>query len=98
MPLAQNLSGDETMTIPVTLTIEPPTATFFDATPGSINFFMATGSKTGPPAQVLPIRNGGEGTLDWTATVTTADGGDWLSISADTGTAPSTAHGQRQPG
>jgi hypothetical protein len=84
------LSGAETMTIPVTLTIEPPTATFFDATPGSMNFFMATGSTTGPPAQTLPIRNGGEGTLDWTATVTTADGGNWLSISADSGTAPST--------
>jgi len=86
----QNLYGAQTMTIPVTLTIEPPTATFFDATPGSMNFFMQTGSKTGPPAQALPIRNGGEGTLDWTATVTTADGGNWLSISADSGTAPST--------
>jgi hypothetical protein len=86
----QNINGAQTMTIPVTLTIEPPTATFFDATPGSMNFFMATGSKTGPPGQVLPIRNGGEGTLDWTATVTTADGGNWLSISADSGTAPST--------
>jgi hypothetical protein len=87
--LGQSISGAQTMTIPVTLTIEPPAATFFDATPGSINFFMATGSKTAPPAQVLPIRNGGEGSLDWTATVTTADGGNWLSISADTGTAPS---------
>jgi hypothetical protein len=86
--LVQSSGYTQQMTIPVTLTIQPPSATFFDATPGQMTFFMATGG-TAPPAQVLPIRNAGEGTLDWTATPQTSDGGNWLSVSADSGTAPS---------
>lgn len=80
--------GAQALTIPVTLTITAPTDTFFDALPGQMTFTMATGGMA-PPPQVLPIRNGGQGTLDWTATVTTSDGGNWLSISAESGTAPS---------
>ena len=44
---------------------------------------------TPPPSQPLEIRNAGTGTLNWTATVTTSDGGAWLSISSTSGTAPS---------
>jgi hypothetical protein len=86
--LVQSINGAPALTIPVTLTIQPPTATFFDDLPGQMAFFMAT-SGSAPPAQVLPIRNAGQGTLDWTATVSTSDGGNWLSISAEDGTAPS---------
>ena len=86
--LVYAVNYSETMTIPVTLTIEPKTNTFFDSLPGQMTFSMVT-SGTAPPAQVLPIRNAGGGSLDWTATLTTADGGDWLNISADSGTAPS---------
>jgi Chitobiase/beta-hexosaminidase C-terminal domain/Viral BACON domain len=86
--LVQAISGAQALTIPVTLTIQEPTATFFDDLPGQMAFFMATGGNA-PPAQVLPIRNAGQSTLDWTATVTTSDGGNWLSISAEDGTAPS---------
>lgn len=85
--LVYAVNYSETMTIPVTLTIEPASATFFDALPGQMTFSMATGGMA-PPPQVLPIRGIG-GALDWTATVTTADGDDWLSISADSGTTPS---------
>ncbi len=81
-------SGTQAMMIPVTLTVEPATATFFDATPGQMAFYMATGGNP-PPAQVLPIRNAGQSSLDWTAEVSTSDGGNWLSISSDNGTAPS---------
>jgi hypothetical protein len=35
------------------------------------------------------VRNAGAGTLAWTAAVSTADGGAWLSLSAASGTAPS---------
>ena len=86
--LVYAVNYSETMTIPVTLTIEPATATFFDALPGQMTFSMVT-SGTAPPPQLLPIRNAGQGSLDWTATVSTADGGDWLSISSDSGTAAS---------
>ena len=88
--LVTSVDGTQNMTIPVTLTLEPPTATYFDSLPGQMSFSMVTGG-TAPPAQVLPIRNAGQGTLDWNATVTTSDGGNWLSISAESGTAPSEA-------
>jgi len=79
--------GTQAMTIPVTLTVEDPTATFFDALPGKMSFSMLTKGAT-PPPQVLPIRNGGTGTLDWTATTSTSDGGAWLTISSHSGVAP----------
>jgi hypothetical protein len=80
--------GTQGMTVPVTLTVEPNTAAYFDSLPGSATFSMVTGG-TAPPAQALEIRNAGTGSLAWTATVTTADGGAWLSLSAASGTAPS---------
>jgi len=80
--------GTQVLTVPVTLSIEAPTATFFDALPGQISFTMLTKGNP-PPGQVLPIRNAGTGTLDWTATTSTSDGGAWLNISATSGTAPS---------
>lgn len=70
--------------IPVTLTIAPPEATFFDATPGELTFSLARNG-VAPPSQLLPIRNGGSGTLQWTATATTADNGGWLVLSASSG-------------
>jgi hypothetical protein len=78
----------ESMIIPVTLTVESSSATFFDALPGALTFSMTSG--TAPPAQPISIRNGGAGTLNWAASTTTADGGSWLSLSASSGTAPST--------
>ena len=79
--------GTQTISVPVTLTIEPTTATYFDSLPGALSFSMVTGG-TAPPAQPVEIRNAGAGSLKWTASVSTADGGAWLSISAATGTAP----------
>ncbi len=81
-------SGTITMTIPVSLIIEPSTATFFDAPAGALTFSVTTAGKA-PPTQPLGIRNAGTGTLAWTATTSTADGGGWLTLSASSGTAPS---------
>jgi hypothetical protein len=81
-------TGAQAMTVPVTLYVEEATATYFDDLPGGMSFSMLTKGNP-PPAQVLPIRNAGAGTLDWTATTSTADGGAWLEISASSGTAPS---------
>jgi hypothetical protein len=82
-------SGAVTMTIPVTLTIAAAGTAFFDALPGAVNFSFKTGGQA-PPSQSVPIRNGGSGTLNWTLTKTTADGGNWLNVSSTSGTAPST--------
>ena len=74
--------------VPVTLTIEVSGSTFFDNLPGQLSFSMIPGGT--PPAQTVQIRNGGTGTLNWAASATTADGGNWLTISPASGTAPST--------
>ena len=76
------------LTIPVTLTIEPSTASFFDNLPGGLSYFMTTGGSS--PGQPVQIHNGGSGTLSWTASKITADGGSWLTLSATSGKAPST--------
>src|SRR5579872_4338936 len=76
------------MTVPVTLTIEAAaSSTFFDNLPGELSYFITTGG-TAPP-QSVQIRNGGTGTLKWTGSKSTADGGSWLILSAASGTAPS---------
>ena len=87
--VAKSEVGDQSLTIPVTLVIEPATTPFFDALPGQMSFFMLTKGNA-PPSQELPIRDAGSGSVDWTATTTTSDGGAWLSISPTSGTTPST--------
>jgi len=81
-------AGSPSLTVPVTLTIQPATATFFDTLPGQLTFSMLT-KGTNPPPQALEIRNAGTGTLSWIATTSTADGGAWLTISPASGIAPS---------
>ena len=76
------------MTIPVTLTIAASGATFFDDLPGKLSFAFKTGGNA--TSQAVQIRNSGAGTLNWTLTTSTADGGSWLSASASSGAAPST--------
>src|SRR6202034_3395544 len=56
--------------------------------PGGVSFLQVTGSAN-PAAQSVPIRNAGLGRLNWTASKTTSDGGNWLSIGSASGTAPS---------
>ncbi len=75
------------MTVPVTLTIRPATAAFFDNLAGGLSYFLPTGGTV--PTQSLQIRNGGAGTLKWTGTKSTGDGGAWLTLSTAAGTAPS---------
>ena len=82
-------SNNRVMTVPVTLNVEPSTAAFFAGVPGQLAFSMNT-SGGNPPGQVMQILNGGTGTLNWTVTATTADGGNWLNTSATSGAAPST--------
>jgi hypothetical protein len=74
------------MTIPITLNVEPSGA-FFNNLPGALNFSLVTGGRAVP--QTIEIENGGNGTLSWTATTATSDGGAWLTASPASGKAPS---------
>ena len=80
-------SGSMSLTVPVTLTVEPPASAFFDNVQGQIGFSFVTGSGN-PPTQNVQIRNGGAGSLNWSLSTMTADGGNWLTVSASNGTAP----------
>jgi hypothetical protein len=76
------------MVVPVNLTVLASGA-FFDNLPGALNFSFKTSGVATP--QIVQIGNGGTGTLNWTVTFTTADGGAWLTATPLSGTAPSIA-------
>ncbi len=81
--------GSQTLTVPVTLTVADPTAgAFFDNLPGQMSFSLKTGGAA-PPSQAVQIRNAGSGSLSWTLNTSTADGGNWLNVPVQSGTAPS---------
>ena len=73
------------MTIPVTLTVAA-SGSFFDSLPGGLSFSVQPGNAATP--QTLLVGNGGTGTLSFTVTKSTADGGDWLAVSPSGGSAP----------
>ena len=54
------------MTVPVTLTVAAAGSTYLDNLQGEMNFSMTT-SGTTITTQDLQVRNGGSGTLNWTA-------------------------------
>jgi Viral BACON domain len=76
------------MVLPVNLTIVASGA-FFDNLPGALSFSFKTGGTA--TSQIVQIGNGGTGTLNWTVTTSTADGGAWLTATPTSGTAPSIA-------
>jgi hypothetical protein len=80
-------SGSQAVVIPVSLSVEPGTASYFDELPGGLTFSMQT-SGSAPPAEIVQIRNAGTGSLNFTASASTADGGNWLTLSAASGAAP----------
>jgi hypothetical protein len=82
-------TGFMTITVPVTLTVASTGSTYLDNLPGQTSFSMMTNSPYNPASHDIQVRNGGSGTLSWTAAASTADGGSWLNLSATRGTAPS---------
>ncbi len=82
------INGAASMTVPVTLTVEPPGGAFFNNLPGQLGFALKTGGVR-ISSQAIQVLNGGQGNLNWTLAKTTADAGDWLTVSATGGTAPS---------
>lgn len=79
--------SNPTVTIPVNLLVRSNTPTFA-VTPASLTFSATPGGA--PPAQTVSVQNAGAGMLNWTATVTTASGGNWLLVTPLSGAAPST--------
>ena len=84
----QYFQRDLIMTVPVTLTISASTTPFFDNLPGQMTFLLKAGGTA--PSQTVQVRNGGTGTLNFTAKGTTADGGKWLTVSPASGKATAT--------
>jgi Viral BACON domain len=81
--------GVGSITVPVTLTVATAGSTYFDNLPGQLSFTSMTAVGT-PPSQRIQIRNGGTGTLTWNLVASTYNnGGNWLNVSATSGTAPS---------
>ncbi len=74
-------------TVPVTLTLSPPSPPVLAITPSSLTFGATVGG-TAPPTQAVSISNTGGGTLSFTA----SDDQPWLSVSPGSGTAPGTVN------
>jgi hypothetical protein len=81
------MNASQAITIPVTLIIGDPSTAFFSDLPGQLSYTMKVSGLT-PPSQLVQIRNGGAGSLSWTATAITSDGGGWITLSTNSGTAP----------
>src|ERR1019366_2472781 len=78
--------GGTSLIVHVTLVVAPPGGAVFDNTPGQLSFSMKPGGR--PPSQVMQIGNGGTGTLNWRLWGSTFNSANFLSVSAQTGTAP----------
>ena len=68
-------------TIPVTLTVDPPTPPALSVSPASLSF-AATAGGSSPAAKTLAVSNTGGGSMDWTA----SESASWLSLSPTSGT------------
>jgi glucose/arabinose dehydrogenase len=68
-------------TVPVTLTLAPPTPPVLAITPSTLTFSATVGGSA-PPSQPVAVSNTGAGTLSWT----TSDDQPWLSASPAGGT------------
>ncbi|MEZ5402619.1 MAG: BACON domain-containing carbohydrate-binding protein [Bryobacteraceae bacterium] len=83
------LFTEQAMVIPVYLTVYGVADVSFDDMPGQLSFALATGGNA-PPAQEIEVRRFGGGTMTWTLTAVTSDGGGWLVTSSASGSTPST--------
>ena len=78
------LAGSTTpQIIPITVNVVAPPPTL-QLNPSSLNF-VALANQANPSAQILAVSNAGYGPLNWTA----SSDASWLSVGANSGTAPS---------
>jgi uncharacterized protein (TIGR03437 family) len=83
------------LTTSVTAIVSAPSAMLALSQPGVQ--FQATAGSTAPQSGLLAVSNAGSGSMTFTATAATLSGGNWLSISAASGTAPADVILQAQP-
>ena len=81
--IASGTTG-QTLTIPVTLAINPALQKIVLSQTGLTFTAVAQGGSVIP--QSIGIFNGGTGSMTWTATVSTLSGSGWLNVSSTTGT------------
>src|ERR1019366_1181923 len=74
----------KSITVPVTLSVSSPAAIILVSQ--SALSFTAVAQGGVPLRQNFGILNIGQGSMSWTATVTTLSGGNWLQISPSSGT------------
>jgi uncharacterized protein (TIGR03437 family) len=81
------LSGatNSPLSVPVTLAVTSPAQ--LAVSPQFLSF-QATQGSSAAVSQALSVTNAGSGALNWTASATTSNGGDWLKLSATQGAAP----------
>ena len=83
-------TGAISMSVSVILNVVPTGTTIFGGMATQLSFVFGGGANPLPPAQSIQIANAGTGPLNWTLTTTVYQGGNWVSVSATSGTAPST--------
>ena len=83
----QDTDPSMSINVPVTLNVVASGA-YFDDIGGALSFTIVKGGTTAV-SQTIEVENAGTGSLNWTATVSTADGGAWLTTNPASGTAPS---------
>ena len=79
------LSSGENFTLPVVLSIASSQQSLILSQSGL--YFQAVQGGSSPPAQSVSVINGGTGSLNFTAAVSTLSGGTWLSVSPASGSA-----------
>lgn len=73
-----------TQTVAVTYTMGESTTPLVATSPSSLSFSAVAGQQS-PAAQNITVSNTGGGTFKWSASVTTSNGGNWLSASPTSG-------------
>ncbi len=74
---------NQTTIVPVTLTVQAQTQTILVSQSGLLFTGVAGGSSV--PPQTIGVLNIGQGTMNWTATASTLNGGLWLSVTPSSG-------------
>jgi hypothetical protein len=81
-------NGKNAIVVPVTLTVLPVGTPFLENIAGQLSYSLKTGGGGNPPAKTVQVRNGGPGASNWTVTATTSNNGNWLTVTPNTGAAP----------
>ena len=88
MNVRENLTRVILLALAFCLLAGGPVQAQLDVTPSSLTFSAEAGGAN-PASQTLLVEDPADGNVSWTGTVSTSDGGKWLSLSPSSGTTPS---------